>query len=100
MATNVTPFPRLPTPSGDIDIRYMTDLTRALEYFLAQVQNPGDLRATTLTLTNIQADNDVGLEAGTLYQVNGFVKIALADVAACAGSAGTGAIGIVTVAVS
>jgi|TARA_R110002074_G_scaffold390905_1_gene575218 hypothetical protein len=100
MATNVTPFPRLPTPSGDIDIRYMTDLTRALEYFLAQVQNPGDLRATTLTLTNIQADNDVGLEAGTLYQVNGFVKIALADVAACAGSAGTGAIGTVTVAVS
>ena len=78
----------------------MTDLTRALEYFLAQVQNPGDLRATTLTLTNIQADNDVGLEAGTLYQVNGFVKIALADVAACAGSAGTGAIGTVTVAVS
>ena len=100
MATNVTPFPRLPTPSGDIDIRYMTDLTRALEYFLAQVQNPGDLRATTLTLTNIQADNDVGLEAGTLYQVNGFVKIALADVAACAGSVGTGAIGTVTVAVS
>jgi hypothetical protein len=100
MATNVTPFPRLPTPSGDIDIRYMTDLTRALEYFLAQVQNPGDLRATTLTLTNIQADNDVGLEAGTLYQVNGFVKIALADAAACAGSAGTGAIGTVTVAVS
>jgi len=89
MATNVTPFPRLPTPSGDIDIRYMTDLTRALEYFLAQVQNPGDLRATTLTLTNIQADNDVGLEAGTLYQVNGFVKIALADVAACAGLVGT-----------
>ena len=100
MATNVTPFPRLPTPSGDIDLRYMTDLTRALEYFLAQVQNPGDLRATTLTLTNIQADNDVGLEAGTLYQVNGFVKIALADAAACAGSAGTGAIGTVTVAVS
>jgi len=100
MATNVSPFPRLPTPSGDIDVRYMTDLTRALEYFLAQVQNPGDLRATTLTLTDLQADNDVGLAAGTLYQVNGFVKIALVDVAACAGSAGTGAIGTVTVAVS
>jgi len=100
MATNVTPFPRLPTPSGDIDLRYMTDLTRALEYFLAQVQNPGDLRATSLTLTNVQADNDVGLEAGTLYQVDGFVKIALANVAACAGSTGTGSIGTVTVAVS
>jgi len=32
--------------------------------------------------------------------VNGFIKIALADVSACAGSAGTGVIGTVTVAVS
>jgi hypothetical protein len=100
MATNVSPFPRLPTPSGQIDVRYMTDLTRALEYFLAQVQNPGSLRATDITLTDLQAGNDVGLAPGALYQVNGFVKIALADVAACAGSAGTGAIGTVTVAVS
>ena len=100
MATNVTPFPRLPTPSGQIDIKYMTDLTRALEYFLAQVQNPGSLRATDITLTDLQAGNDVGLETGALYQVNEFIKIALANVSACAGSAGTGAIGTVTVAVS
>jgi hypothetical protein len=78
----------------------MTDLIRALEYFLAQMQNPGALRATDITLTDLQSNNDVGLETGTLYEVNGFVKIALADVAACAGSAGTGAIGTVTVAVS
>ena len=100
MATNVSPFPRLPTPSGQIDVRYMTDLTRALEYFLAQVQNPGSLRATDITLTDLQAGNDVGLETGALYQVNEFIKIALANVSACAGSAGTGAIGTVTVAVS
>ena len=100
MATNVSPFPRLPTPAGQIDVRYMTDLIRTLEYFLAQAQNPGGIRGTDLTLTDLQADNDVGLASGTLYQVNGFVKITLADVAACAGSAGTGAIGTVTVAVS
>ena len=100
MATNVTPFPRLPTPPGQIDVKYMTDLIRALEYFLAQVQNPGEVRATGLTLTDIQANNDVGLETGTLYEVNGFVKMALANVAACAGSAGTSALGTVTVAVS
>jgi hypothetical protein len=100
MATNVTPFPRLPTPVGQIDVRYMTDLIRALEYFLAQMQNPGGLRATVLTLTNLQSDNDVGLETGALYEVNGFVKITLANVSACAGLAGTGGIGTVTVAVS
>ena len=100
MATNVTPFPRLPTPVWQIDVRYMTDLIRALEYFLAQMQNPGGLRATVLTLTNLQSDNDVGLETGALYEVNGFVKITLANVSACGGLAGTSGIGTVTVAVS
>ena len=64
------------------------------------MQNPGGLRATVLTLTNLQSDNDVGLETGALYEVNGFVKITLANVSACAGLAGTGGIGTVTVAVS
>ena len=100
MATNVSPFPRLPTPAGQVDVRYMTDLIRTLEYFLAQAQNPGALRATDITLTDLQSNNDVGLETGALYQVNGFIKITLANVSACAGSVGTGVIGTVTVAVS
>ncbi len=36
MATNVTPFPRLPTPGQQIDTQYMTDLVRALEIFLSR----------------------------------------------------------------
>ena len=40
MATNVTPFPRLPTPGQQIDTQYITDLVRALEIFLKQAQNP------------------------------------------------------------
>ena len=100
MATNVSPFPRLPTPAGQVDVRYMTDLIRTLEYFLAQAQNPGGIRGTDITLTDLQAGNDVGLETGALYQVNGVIKITLANVSACAGSAGTSALGTVTVAVS
>ena len=37
MATNVTPFPRLPTPGKQIDEKYITDLIRALEIFLRQM---------------------------------------------------------------
>jgi hypothetical protein len=78
----------------------MTDLVRALETFISVVQNPGGSRATDLTLTALQSGNDVGLEVGGLYEVNGFVKITLANVSACSGISATGAIGTVTVAVS
>ena len=40
MATNVTPFPRLPTPPNEVNAQYLTDLVRALEIFLRQAQNP------------------------------------------------------------
>jgi hypothetical protein len=100
MASNVTPFPRLPSPQGEIDSIYMTDLVRALETFISVVQNPGGSRATDLTLTALQSGNDVGLEVGGLYEVNGFVKITLANVSACSGISATSGLGTVTVAVS
>ena len=100
MASNVTPFPRLPSPQGEIDSIYMTDLVRALESFISVVENPGGSRATDLTLTSLQSGNDVGLEVGGLYEVNGFVKITLANVSACSGISATSGLGTVTVAVS
>jgi hypothetical protein len=100
MASNVTPFPRLPSPQGEIDSIYMTDLVRALETFISVVQNPGGSRATDLTLTALQSGNDVGLELGALYELDGFVKITLANVSACSGISATSGLGTVTVAVS
>jgi hypothetical protein len=104
---SVVAFPRLPTPPGDINSAYIADLVRALEFFIALVANPGEGRATTQVLTNIQEGNDVGLEPGTLYTTNcintnseGYVRISLLNVSASAGSTGTGEIGTVTVAVS
>ena len=41
----VTP-PRLPTPSGEIDSNYITDLVRALEVFIDQERTAGELRGT------------------------------------------------------
>jgi hypothetical protein len=107
MAGNVTSFPKLPIPRQEVDVRYLTDLVRALESFINQVQNPGPQRGTAQTLTNLQKGNDVGLEAGALYVTNafgtdseGYVRISLLNVSACQGSAGTGAVGTVTVAIS
>jgi len=98
--STVTPFPRLPTPPAEINTVYVSDLVRTLESFIDQVQNPGDLRGTKLTLTNLQSGNNVGLETGALYELEGFVEITLANVPACSGLLGTGAIGTVTVSVS
>ena len=107
MAGNITAFPKLPVPTQQVDVRYLTDLVRALESFINQVQNPGPQRGTAQTLTNLQFGNDVGLEEGALYVTNcintqspGYVRISLLNVSACGGLAGTGSVGTVTVAVS
>ena len=58
MAGNITAFPKLPVPRQEVDVRYLTDLVRALESFINQVQNPGPQRGTAQTLTNLQKGND------------------------------------------
>jgi len=98
--STVTPFPRLPTPPSEINTTYISDLVRTLESFIEQVQNPGGLRGTELTLTKLQSGNNVGLETGALYELEGFVKITLANIPVCSGIFGTGVIGTVTVSVS
>ena len=63
------------------------------------MQNPGDLRATTLTLTELQTNN-VGLEVGALFQVAGVVHITLLSMPYPAGNSATGAVGSVTVVIT
>ena len=64
--------------------------------FLEQAQNPGELRATDITLTNLQ-DNNQGLETGAVFQVNGVLHITLANQPYPAGLTATSAVGSVTV---
>ena len=88
--------PYFPIPPEQYQQRYFTEVIRAFSVFLEQVQNPGDVRATDLTLTDLQTD-DSGLEPGALFQQDGFVKITLINTPHARGSAGTGAVGAVTV---
>ena len=52
----------------------MADLVRALELFISQERNPGELRGTKITLTALPTSAS-GLETGALYNDSGTVKV-------------------------
>jgi len=70
--------PQFPVAPSQYDQKYMAQVVRSFSVFLQQFINPGDVRATELTLTNLQS-NDYGLEPGALFEQGGFVKISKLD---------------------
>ena len=91
--------PYFPVPPNEYNQPYFAEIIRAFSVYLAQQQNPGEGRNTFLVLTNLQ-NNDFGLETGTLFEVDGFVKITKEKVPHVVGSSGTGGVGSVTVTIS
>jgi hypothetical protein len=75
VSSNQVPPPRLPEAPPEYSVGYMSDLIRALEIFIEQERNPGDLRASTITITDLPT-SATGLETGTLYNDSGTVKVA------------------------
>lgn len=75
MSSNEIAPPRLPEPPQEYSASYMQDLVRALEIFIEQERNPGQLRGTKITLTNLPT-SATGLETGALYNDGGTVKVA------------------------
>jgi len=75
VSSNQVPPPRLPEAPQEYSISYMSDLIRALEIFIEQERNPGELRASTITITDLPT-SATGLETGTLYNDSGTVKVA------------------------
>jgi hypothetical protein len=92
-------LPFFPVAPQQYDQQYFAEVVRAFSVYLEQMQNPGEGRNTQLVLTNLQTD-DSGLETGALFQQDGFVKITLINTPHVRGSAGTGAVGSVTVTTS
>jgi len=91
--------PLFPNAPAEYDQMYQAEIVRASSVFLNQVNNPGPWRASSLTLTDLQTD-DFGLENGGVFQVDGFLKIALANKPHPRGVSATGAVGSVTVTIS
>jgi len=74
MSSNQIAPPRLPEAPTEYSPQYMSDLLRALELFIAQERNPGELRGTRITLTELPTSAS-GLEVGALYNDSGTVKV-------------------------
>ena len=95
-------LPFFPVPPEEYNQEYMAEIMRSFSVYLTQIQNPGEGRNTTLSLTNLQTD-DQGLAPGELFEYRdasemmGFVKIALANISNLRGIEATGEVGSVTV---
>ena len=75
MSSNQVAPPRLPEPPIEYTQQYMADLVRSLQVFIEQERNPGELRGTKLTLTDLPT-SATGLETGSLYNDSGPIKVA------------------------
>ena len=75
MSSNQVAPPRLPEPPIEYTQQYMADLVRSLQTFIEQERNPGELRGTKLTLTDLPT-SATGLETGSLYNDSGTIKVA------------------------
>ena len=91
-------FPTFPLPGPEYSQRYMADLINALNRLVVAVRAPGEGRQTTVVLTNLQS-NDQGLEAGTIFQVNGNLVVSVLDTVYLAGNSATASVGTVAVTV-
>ena len=88
-------FTRAP---AQYDQLYFNDMVRALISLITYIQAPGEGRQTTIVLTNL-ASNDSGLEPGTIFQVNGALRVSVLYSPYVAGLSATGRVGSVTVTV-
>tara|TARA_R100000005_G_C4992125_1_gene199379 strand:+ start:1195 stop:1422 length:228 start_codon:yes stop_codon:yes gene_type:complete len=66
--------PQFPLPPEEYDRQYFDEVVRSLTQLVVQLQNPGELRGTKITLTDLPT-SEVGLEAGALYNDGGTVKV-------------------------
>lgn len=89
-------FPTFPRPPAEYNQFYFQDLTRSLEALVVAIRTAGEGRQTTIVLTNLQSD-EYGLEAGTIFQAAGVLRIPQLNSAYVRGLFATGTIGSVSV---
>ena len=91
--------PFFPTAPAEYSKSYMDTLIQSFAVYIQQQQNPGEGRNTTIVLTDL-AGNDSDLEPGTIYQIDGILRVSQLNAPTPAGVSGTGTVGSVTVAIS
>lgn len=73
MSRDLVP-PQFPLAPEEYDRQYFDEMVRSLTQLVVQLQNPGELRGTKITLTDLPT-SPTGLETGTLYNDSGIVKV-------------------------
>ncbi len=66
--------PQFPLAPAEYDRQYFDEMVRSLTQLVVQLQNPGELRGTKITLTDLPT-SPTDLESGALYNDSGTVKI-------------------------
>tara|TARA_R100000773_G_C4128845_1_gene60672 strand:+ start:30 stop:260 length:231 start_codon:yes stop_codon:yes gene_type:complete len=66
--------PQFPLPPEEYDRQYFDEMVRSLTQLVVQLQNPGEMRGTKITLTDLPTSS-AGLETGALFNDGGTVKI-------------------------
>tara|TARA_Y100001938_G_scaffold150666_1_gene242714 strand:- start:4216 stop:4446 length:231 start_codon:yes stop_codon:yes gene_type:complete len=66
--------PQFPLAPEEYDRQYFDEMVRSLTQLVVQLQNPGELRGTKITLTDLPT-SATGLEIGALYNDGGTVKV-------------------------
>jgi len=94
-----TPLPYLPIPPQEYQPGYFREVMRSIGRFMQDSRVPGPGRHTTMVLTNLPS-NDYNLEVGSLFEVDGDLKIAVLHKPHVAGVGGTASVGSVTVSIS
>ena len=96
MSSRNLPVPYFPNPPEIYEQNYFSEIVRSFSLYVQQERNPGESRATKMTLTNLPS-SDQGLEVGALFEFGGFVKITKAETPHCASNSATSGLGSVTV---
>tara|TARA_R100000231_G_scaffold39494_1_gene34324 strand:+ start:667 stop:894 length:228 start_codon:yes stop_codon:yes gene_type:complete len=73
MSRDLVP-PQFPLAPEEYDRQYFDEMVRSLTQLVVQLQNPGELRGTKITLTDLPTSPS-GLETGALYNDSGTVKV-------------------------
>jgi len=79
------------------DPAYFYDMVRMLNNMTTMLTAPGVGRQSTLVITNMPSGSDYNLELGALFQVNGIVRVSVANIPLPLGVSSTTSVGVVTV---
>lgn len=75
MADRQSIQPIIPSAPREYSSDHQNAVQRSLDVLYGMLQNPGEMRGTKITLTNLQSGSDTGLEIGALFEIDSIVHI-------------------------